>query len=48
MVRFMERCTVDGLQLYLASDQTAVGAQVDIRHLAPTPSAWKSLSPVRW
>ena len=37
MVRFMERCTVDGLQLYLASDQTAVGAHVDIRHLAPTP-----------
>jgi predicted thioesterase len=33
----MERCTVDGLQLYLASDQTAVGAQVDIRHLVPTP-----------
>ena len=37
MVRFMERCAVDGLQLYLASNQTAVGAHVDIRHLAPTP-----------
>jgi len=37
MVRFMERCVVDGLQPYLEAGQSAVGIHVDIRHLAPTP-----------
>jgi fluoroacetyl-CoA thioesterase len=37
MVRFMERCVVDGLQPYLAPGQNAVGVRVDIKHLAPTP-----------
>lgn len=37
MVRFMERCVVDGLQPYLAPGQNAVGIRVDIKHLAPTP-----------
>ena len=37
MVRFMERCVVDGLQPYLAPGKNAVGVRVDIKHLAPTP-----------
>ena len=41
MIRFMERCVVDGLAPYLPPGHAAVGVRVDIRHLAPCPVGMK-------
>ncbi|HTU00361.1 MAG TPA: thioesterase family protein [Candidatus Sulfotelmatobacter sp.] len=37
MIRFMERCVMDGLGPHLPPGHAGVGTHVDIRHLAPTP-----------